>query len=118
MNLTYLPRRLGIILVLQIIACTYATLAVGTAVKLRNMTGAEFFRPMWGLSILIKDFWWVLWLLPVWWFFYHVRSWQRDGADWTLLGKVVLSGVAILVGIGGAAFLGTLGALMRPIMGG
>jgi hypothetical protein len=99
-------------------ACTYATLVVGAMVKVRNTAGAEYFLPVSGLSILIKDFGWLLWLLPAWWFFHHVRKWQKDGADWALLGKVVLSGVAILVGIAVAAFLGSMGALRSPIMRG
>jgi hypothetical protein len=116
MNLAYLPRRLGIIFVLQIIACTYATLAVGAAVKMRNIVGAEHFRPISGLSILIKDFGWLLWLLPAWWFFYHVREWQKDGADWALLGKVVISGVAVFLLIAFCGLMGSAGAMIWPLI--
>lgn len=116
MNLAHLPRRLGIIFVLQIMACTYATLVVGAVVKARNIVGAEHFIPLSGLSTLIKDFGWLLWLLPAWWFFSHVRRWQSDGADWAFLGRVVISGVAVLGLIAFCGFLGSVVAMMQPVL--
>lgn len=117
MNFAHIPRRLACIFTLQIFACLYATLVVGMMIKVRNIHGAEQFRPISEFSLLIKNFGWLLWILPAWWFFYHVRRWDKDGADFALLGRIVATGIAVFLAIVICAYAGTQGALRMPLPG-
>ena len=112
MSLSEIPKRLAVILTLQVGACIYCIFAVGAMLKARKLAGSDVFlgaAP--ALPLAIKNWGWLLLALPCAWFFVHVRGWLRNGADFGLLRNVVLSGLAVLGFIVWLAFVGSAQAM-------
>lgn len=109
MNLLEIPRRLALVLALQIAACVYAVLSVGALIKARQIGDQEMLLPISDLSLWIKTHGWMLMALPLAWYWLHVRYWMKAGADWTFLTKVVVSGLAVFAAIVCLALLGSSG---------
>ena len=111
-----IPRRLGLVFALQITTCVYCVLGVSTFVKINGMN-ADAYYPASDLSLWMKHYGWLLMTLPIAWFWFHVRSWMREGADAAYLLLVVLSGVALLTMLFLLGLMGTLGTMRsRPII--
>lgn len=110
MNIADIPRRLALVLGLQIAACVYCVLGVSAFVKINGMN-EEAYGPPSELSLWLKHSGWLLMGLPVAWFGIQVRKWMRDGADFAYLGRVVLSGVAVLALLLFLGFSGTAGTM-------
>jgi hypothetical protein len=97
MNIAEIPKRLVLILVAQMTGCAYCIFTVGAMAKGRRLGFPEFEHPVDQYIPWIKNFGWLLFLLPCIWFFAHVRLWWMRGADYSLLRSVVITGVATFV---------------------
>jgi hypothetical protein len=109
-NIAVLPRRLALVFGLQIATCVYCVLGVSAFVKINSMSG-DIYYPASDWSLWMKHYGWLLMALPIAWFWFHVRCWMREGADFAYLAQVVLSGVALLAILFLLGLTGTAGTM-------
>jgi len=120
LNIADIPRRLGLVFGLQMVACVYNVLAVSAFtvsafIKTRQALGGTLSLSFSDLSWWMKYHGWVLFALPLVWYWFHVWLWIRDGADDAYLGRVVATGMAVLVLLSLIGFLGTINAMYAPL---
>jgi hypothetical protein len=115
MNIADIPCRLGLVFGLQMAACVYNVLAVAAFIKTRQALGGTVLLSALDLSWWMKYHGWILFAVPLAWYWFHVRLWVQEGADASYLGLVVASGVAVLALLSLLGFLGTINAIYAPM---
>ncbi len=117
MHFFEIPKRLALVFALQIVTCIYAVLGVGAMIKARKVgEGSDTpFLPIPGFSFWIRDYGWLLMVIPIAWYWIHVRSWIKSGSDMAYLAKAVISGLAILVFLFVLAVAASCGVLRTHI---
>jgi hypothetical protein len=115
MNFSEIPKRLALVLALQMAACIYLVLGVGALIKIRQLGDqSAYYYPISAFSLWFKAHGWLLMILPLGWYWFHVRQWKKSGADFQFLAGVVASGIAILALLCLAAFVASWG-IFKPI---
>jgi hypothetical protein len=115
-NIADIPRRLTLVFGLQVIVCVYDVLGVAAFIKMRESAAEGTFLPIADLSLFMKHFGWLLMSLPLAWYWFFVRKWVEEGADYSFLGKTVISGVAALLLLFSLGVIGSLGAMRCPLI--
>ena len=111
-----IPRSLALVLGLQIVACVYDSLGVAASIKIRMINGEQNFLPLPELSFVLKHYGWLLFALPLAWYWFQVRRWALDGADGAFLRGVIVSGVVLIVFLASLGVLGSFGAIRSPLI--
>jgi hypothetical protein len=115
MNVADIPRSLAIVLGLQITLCVYVVLGVSCFIKIHD-AGGGYYLPCSDLSLWLKYHGWLLLGLPLLWYWLHVRDWLKSGADVLFLGRVLLSGIVVLVLLFALGLAGTIGTMRTHLI--